>query len=80
VPVAGGLRFGQVGAGDFDVCGKTLDGVGYCWGGNLFGQLGDGTTTERHTPVRIVAPATAAARAAATAALGLMPRPTGDGR
>ena len=29
------------------------DGTVYTWGGNGYGQLGDGTTTERNTPVQV---------------------------
>ena len=31
-----------------------LTGVVYCWGSNGDGQLGDGSTTDRLTPVRVV--------------------------
>lgn len=57
VPVAGDLRFVQISAGGAPVvvhtCGVTNDGAAYCWGPNGAGQLGDGTTTDRLTPVRV---------------------------
>ncbi len=34
-------------------CGITIDGTAYCWGGNDFGQLGDGTTTQRLVPTPV---------------------------
>ncbi|MEO8703341.1 MAG: hypothetical protein ABI867_25060 [Kofleriaceae bacterium] len=34
-------------------CARLADGTVQCWGANLHGQLGDGTTTERHTPVAV---------------------------
>jgi alpha-tubulin suppressor-like RCC1 family protein len=48
------LAFRQVSAGDHHTCGVTTTDVVYCWGGNDAGQLGDGTTTERPRPVRVV--------------------------
>jgi alpha-tubulin suppressor-like RCC1 family protein len=56
VPVAGGLTFAQVSAGDFHTCGKTVAGVGYCWGMNFSGQIGDGTTTGRVIPTAVAGP------------------------
>ena len=43
----------QLSAGASHTCGVTIDGTGYCWGSNQFGQLGDGTTVNRITPVRV---------------------------
>jgi alpha-tubulin suppressor-like RCC1 family protein len=41
-------------AEDSEACAVLLaDGTVYTWGFNAFGELGDGTTTERHTPVLV---------------------------
>jgi alpha-tubulin suppressor-like RCC1 family protein len=53
VRVLGGLHFRTVSAGVFHSCGLTSDDKAYCWGSNVTGQLGDGTTTERHRPVPV---------------------------
>jgi alpha-tubulin suppressor-like RCC1 family protein len=34
-------------------CAVATDGTLYCWGPNDWGQLGDGTTVDRATPVRV---------------------------
>jgi alpha-tubulin suppressor-like RCC1 family protein len=53
VPVAGGLTFAALSAtGWRHTCGLTRNGVTYCWGSNVDGELGDGTTTSRLTPAR----------------------------
>ncbi len=54
VLVAGGLSFAAVTAGYSHTCGITFAGAAYCWGGNANGNLGDGTTTDRPVPVKVV--------------------------
>jgi alpha-tubulin suppressor-like RCC1 family protein len=58
VRVAGGLRFSGVSAAGVGshTCGVTIGNLAYCWGNNNRGQLGDGTTTARTTPVAVAGP------------------------
>ncbi|HEV8150255.1 MAG TPA: hypothetical protein VGP61_08745 [Gemmatimonadales bacterium] len=51
-----GVTFTAVSTGFFHSCGLTTSGDVYCWGANSFGQLGDNTTIDKPTPVRILAP------------------------
>jgi serine/threonine protein kinase/alpha-tubulin suppressor-like RCC1 family protein len=56
VAVLGGAPsgFSFISAGSAHSCGVTAAGEGFCWGDNSGGQLGDGSTTNRSTAVRIV--------------------------
>ena len=53
--VSGGLSVERVTTGGLHSCGETTTNRAYCWGGNRnnFGQLGDGTTIGRLTPVAV---------------------------
>ena len=47
----------QVSAGSYHSLALGSDGNAYAWGWNEYGRLGDGTSTDQHTPVRVKKPA-----------------------
>src|SRR2546425_23071 len=47
------LTFVAVSAGFVHTCGFTTAGGAYCWGVNYCGQLGDGDTTRRTSPIAV---------------------------
>lgn len=54
VQVSGSLSFAFLAAGyPGQTCGITTSGDTYCWGGNLTGELGNGTTSPSNVPTRI---------------------------
>ena len=54
--VPSGFTWKQAAAGSLHTLGLGSDGNLYSWGSNIHGFLGDGTTTERHTPVQVKLP------------------------
>jgi len=56
VPVQGLTDVVAVAAGGRHSLALCADGTVWAWGWNRFGQLGDGTTTHRHTPVPVQLP------------------------
>ena len=49
-----GMGATVISAGVYNTCALLSDGTGKCWGDNSLGQLGDGTTTLRNTPVAVI--------------------------
>lgn len=51
--VAGKLKFKSISVGETHVCGLTDNGEGYCWGVNISGKLGNGSTSNSKEPTRV---------------------------
>jgi alpha-tubulin suppressor-like RCC1 family protein len=51
------VRFVSVTVGGVHSCARTRSGQAWCWGRNVYGQLGDGTNVNREVPTRVVGPA-----------------------
>ena len=49
----GGLTFATLSAGLTSTCGVTPAGVANCWGANVYGGLGEGTTISSSVPVKV---------------------------
>ena len=43
----------SVTVGGLHACGLKVDGSAWCWGWNIYGQLGDGSTTDRTIPTQV---------------------------
>jgi alpha-tubulin suppressor-like RCC1 family protein len=56
VPLPRGTVVTGIAAGDVDSMAVTSAGQIYSWGNNQYGQLGDGSTVTRRTPVRVLLP------------------------
>jgi hypothetical protein len=55
LPVAGlGSGVIAIAASNYHTCAALIDGTVRCFGGNIFGQLGNGTTTESDVPVAAI--------------------------
>ena len=64
IHVLGGVRIAQVSAGFGFSLAVDTDGQVWAWGNNGQGRLGDGTATERHSPIKLAGISNVAAVAA----------------
>jgi hypothetical protein len=53
----GATAFASVGVAAWSGCGLTGSGEAYCWGSNMYGNVGDGTTEDRTEPVPVASSA-----------------------
>ena len=53
--VLGSEQFQQLSVGDQYTCASDASKTSYCWGSNVYGQLGDGTTIDRSVPTPTIA-------------------------
>ena len=44
----------EIAAGAYFACARINDGTVKCWGDNLYGQIGDGSTTDRRLPTAVL--------------------------
>lgn len=51
-----GIKLSRLAAGGDHTCAEGSDGHVYCWGHNVYGQLGNGTDTISTTPIRAHSP------------------------
>jgi alpha-tubulin suppressor-like RCC1 family protein len=47
------MSFSTIVAGGQFTCARGRDSAAWCWGSNNYGQLGDGSTTNRTAPVAV---------------------------
>ncbi len=47
--------YASIAAGQVHTCAVTQAGTAWCWGGNTYGNLGNGTTTGSRAPVQVLA-------------------------
>jgi alpha-tubulin suppressor-like RCC1 family protein/serine/threonine protein kinase len=53
VRVRSGRRFASIAAGAVHSCALTVDGDAWCWGSNVYGQLGNDSNSNSALPVRV---------------------------
>jgi alpha-tubulin suppressor-like RCC1 family protein len=51
--LAGTNDFMEISAGYLHSCALTADGEAWCWGSNIYGEVGDGTQATRHEPAPV---------------------------